>query len=63
MKQNNLKEIRLAKNMSISCLARKIEITERHLRFIEDGTKNPSLHVAQKIATELDTSIEKIFWP
>lgn len=59
--KNRMKEIRIAQNISILELSRKVEVSERHIRFIEAGTKNPSLQVAQKIATELKTSIDEIF--
>ena len=58
---NKLREIRISKNLSISQLARKVEVSERFIRFIESGDKYPSLKVAQKIAEELDSKVDDIF--
>ena len=40
-KTNRLKEIRVNRNISVSQLSREAEISERYLRFIESGEKNP----------------------
>lgn len=61
MGKNNLKEFRIRKNLSIPELARKAELSERYLRFIEAGDKTPSLQTAQKISSILESSIEDIF--
>lgn len=63
MKRNNLKKLRTNKNLSIPELARKTELSERYLRFIEAGDKTPSLQTAQKIAIALDTTMDDIFCP
>ena len=63
MKENNLKDIRTKQKISISDLSRKSGISERYLRFIEAGEKNPSLQTAQKIALALDKTTDEIFLP
>lgn len=63
MKKNNLKEFRMRKNLTIPELARKTELSERYLRFIETGDKNPSLQTAQKIAVVLGVTTDDIFLP
>lgn len=59
--RNNIKEMRLKKEMSVSELARKVEVSERYIYFIEVGDKKPSLDTAKKIAKALETPIENIF--
>ena len=61
MINNNLKLIRTNKQISISDLSRKTGISERYLRFIESGEKNPSLKTAQRIAVALETTTDDIF--
>lgn len=53
--------MRLKKEMSVSELARKVEVSERYIYFIEVGDKKPSLDTAKKIAKALETPIENIF--
>ena len=59
--ENRMKEIRMKKGISASELARKIELSERYVRFIEDGDKTPSLKTAQKIAEVLEETVDSIF--
>lgn len=63
MKENNLKNIRLDQKISISDLSRRSGVSERYLRFIEAGEKNPSLETAQKIALALKVTTDEIFLP
>ena len=56
-----MKEIRMKKGISASELARKIELSERYVRFIENGDKTPSLKTAQKIAEVLEETVDSIF--
>ena len=63
MINNNLKLIRTNKQISISDLSRKTGISERYLRFVESGEKNPSLKTAQRIAVALETTTDDIFLP
>ncbi|CDA98277.1 predicted protein [Lachnospiraceae bacterium CAG:215] len=59
--ENRMKEIRMKKGISASELARKIELSERYVRFIENGDKTPSLKTAQKIAEVLEETVDSIF--
>lgn len=63
MERNNLKRIRMDKKISVSDLSKISGISERYLRFIESGEKNPSLQTAQKIALALETTTDDIFLP
>lgn len=58
---NNLKQLREIHHISIPELARKVKVSERYLRFIESGNKNPSLQTAQKIAAALESTTDEIF--
>lgn len=58
---NNLKEIRSNKNISVSELAKKTGISERYLRFIENGERNPSIKTALTICAVINEPVEKIF--
>ncbi|MCI8889249.1 MAG: helix-turn-helix transcriptional regulator [Hungatella sp.] len=58
---NNLKQIREDKKMSVLELSRKTGISERYLRFIEKGERNPSIKTAALIATTLQSTVDKIF--
>jgi putative transcriptional regulator len=58
---NKLKEFRLNKNISPSELAKEVGVSERYIRFIESGEKNPSLYIAKKIAMKLNAKIDDIF--
>lgn len=55
-----LKNIRVQKGISILELSRKSGVSERYLRFIENGEKTPSLKTAQAIATALEVKIDEI---
>lgn len=58
---NNMKKIREEKNLSILDLSRKTGISERYLRFIEKGQRNPSIKTAAIIASILHTTVDEIF--
>lgn len=56
----NVKRIRVAKEMSQEELAAKVGITQSMLCQIERGTKNPSLQVGKEIAAALGCAIEDL---
>lgn len=58
---NRMKQIREDKKMSMLELSRKTGISERHLRFIERGERNPSIKTAAIIATTLQSTVDNIF--
>mgnify|MGYP003294332095 CR=1 FL=1 len=61
MKIIALKEYRIKKGLSRRDLAEIAGVTERHIAFIENGDRLPSLDVALKIASAVGQTIEKIF--
>ena len=60
---NNLKRIRIEKNMTQIQLANAVNVSLRYIAFIEKGERMPSLSLAAKLASTLDTSIDYIFLP
>lgn len=58
---NKMKEYRQNKNMSFLDLSLKTGISERYLRFIENGDRTPSLKTANIIASALNATVDKIF--
>lgn len=58
---NNMKKIREEKNLSMLDLSRKTGISERYLRFIEKGQRNPSIKTASIIASILNATVDEIF--
>lgn len=59
---NRMKEIRERQNVSVLELSRKTGISERYLRFIENGSKTPSMKTAYIIAQSLNSSIDAVFF-
>lgn len=60
---NNLEHFRTLKGISRSALAQAVNVSERHIAFLESGQRNPSLTLAFNIAKQLDHSMEDIFLP
>lgn len=60
-KMNKMKRIREEKGMSFLNLSRETGISERYLRFIEKGERNPSIKTAATIASALNTTVDEIF--
>ncbi len=59
---NKLKQLREKNNISRMKLAAKLSINVRHLAFIEDGERKPSIELAYKIAQYFNKTIEEIFF-
>lgn len=59
---NNLKLYRKKLNLGLKELSDYVGVSERHLSFIENGRRMPSLPVAKKIADFLQCTIEDIFF-
>lgn len=58
-----LKEIRESKGITQQQLADLIGCHIRYIAFLESGDRTPSLKVAYKLASVLNTSIDNIFLP
>lgn len=58
---NKMKKIREERKMTFLDLSRKTKISERYLRFIERGERNPSMKTAAAIASALQTTVDEIF--
>ena len=56
----NIRRIRLAKDMTQGDLCRKLEIDRAYMSNVESGKKNPTLSTIERIAKALDVSIEKL---
>lgn len=59
---NNVKIYREKRKKSLKSISRDIEVSERHLRFVENGERMPSLPLAKKIADCLNVTIEELFF-
>lgn len=53
-----LRMLRIAKDLSITDLARQIGVSESYISEIERGKKNPSYEVCEKYACGLKISVE-----
>lgn len=60
---NKMKKYREKKKMSFLDLSRQTGISERYLRFIERGERNPSIKTAATIASALQATVDEIFLP
>jgi len=58
---NKIKELRAKYNLTQEELARRIGIRRETIVFLEKGKYNPSLELAYKVATELQTTIDDLF--
>lgn len=59
---NNLKETRVANNLSQEMLAESVGVTRQTIISIEKGVYQPSVGLAIKIAKKLNKSVESIFF-
>lgn len=60
---NNMKKIRISKNMTLGDLANLTGISAGYLCHLEKGTrKNPSIQIMESIAKALDKSVIEIFF-
>lgn len=56
----NLRKLRLKKNMSQGDLATALSVDRAYISNIENGRMNPTLSTLEKIAGALDISIETL---
>lgn len=59
---NNLKKLRIEKNIKQVDLAQTLNITNDYLSSIERGIRTPSFKLAQKIANYFETTVDEIFF-
>ncbi len=60
--KNNLKETRLAQNLSQEELAKKVSVSRQTIISIEKSIYQPSVSLAIKLAKVLETTVEEIFY-
>ena len=60
--KNNLKEARLAANLSQAQLAEMVGVSRNTISSIETGQFNPTAKLALIICTELDKKFEDLFF-
>ncbi|MBG9979527.1 helix-turn-helix transcriptional regulator [Facklamia sp. DSM 111018] len=59
--KNNIKEIRLALNLSQKELAQLCDVSRQTINMVENDKYDPSLPLAMKLARSLNRSIEQLF--
>ncbi|HAT68319.1 MAG: DNA-binding protein [Candidatus Yonathbacteria bacterium RIFCSPHIGHO2_01_FULL_44_41] len=57
---DNIKRIRLAKDMTQGDLCRKLEVDRAYMSNIESGKKNPTLSTITNIAKALNVSVDEL---
>lgn len=62
MKRTELKLIRIKKGLSQIELAKKVELTNQSISDYETGRANPSFGVMQRIAKELNSPVDALFF-
>lgn len=56
----NIKRIRTKKKMTQGDICRKLDMDRSYMSAIENGKKNVTLAVLEKLATALDVSIDEL---
>lgn len=59
---NKMKLLRNREDMTGTKLANKVGCTPSMIYMVENGQKNPSIHLAYRIAKALNASIEDVFF-
>ncbi|MDK7377540.1 helix-turn-helix transcriptional regulator [Peptoniphilus harei] len=59
---NNIKKYRNDKNITQKELANKLGITQQMMSNYEKGYSTPNINLAKKIAIELESDVENIFF-
>lgn len=60
--KNNLKEIRVANELSQEALAESVGVTRQTIISIEKGVYQPSVGLAIKLAKKLNKTVESLFY-
>ena len=61
MNNKLLKNHRLSKNLTQKELAKQVNISERHYRYIESGNRNPSINLALRLCDILEMDLTDLF--
>jgi putative transcriptional regulator len=59
--KTNIKSLREKRNLTVAQLANKVEVPINTIKYLEEGSYNPSLTLAYKIAQALECKIEDLF--
>ncbi|HCM90325.1 MULTISPECIES: helix-turn-helix transcriptional regulator [Vagococcus] len=59
---NRVKKFRTEKKLSQLELAKRVGVARQTINLIENGKYNPSLDLCIKLAKELDTDLNSLFW-
>jgi len=59
--RTRIKEFRARYNLTQEALAKLVGVRRETIVFLEKGKYNPSLNLAHRIATVLQTTIEELF--
>ena len=62
MKNLRLKAARAAKDLSQQTLAEKVGVSRQTINAIEKGDYNPTIRLCIAICSELDKTLDEIFW-
>jgi putative transcriptional regulator len=60
--ENRVKVARVAKNLTQSELAKRVNATRQTIGLIENGKYNPSLNLCISIAKTLGKTLDDLFW-
>lgn len=60
--RNRVKEIRLQRELTQESLAAAVGVTRQTIIAVEKGKFGPSVRLALRLASELDVSVEEMFW-
>lgn len=59
---NRIKKFRTDKKISQLELAKRVGVARQTINLIENGKYNPSLDLCIKLAKELETDLNSLFW-
>ncbi|MGG0656387.1 helix-turn-helix transcriptional regulator [Rummeliibacillus pycnus] len=59
---NRVKELRARYGFSQSELGARVNVTRQTIGFIEKGSFSPSITLSLKLAKELQTTVDELFW-
>ena len=63
MYKNQMKKLRMSKNMTLEELSERTGISAGYLCHLEKGTRsNPSMHVMELIARGLEKTVAEVFF-